>query len=428
MLLNFCVSNFLSFHEKVCFSLVPGRATKQHPTHILKGKIFNALKGAAVYGANASGKTNLINALMVLKNCVLKQTMKDVLNHRFKLYRDVEPTIFEIDFEAGAAYRYTLKTNGLEVFFEELLLLQKTRAPKLIFQRDHLNVILGTELEQSKDWYLNRTFQAQTTFFYKLIQDGILDRIENIAGAKHIKNVFLFFRKLVFLTPDVSLNPAGFGMFFEQNEFQDYLKQLLKVADLGISDIKWAPLSLEETERIFSLVQAEQTSPVPSDGTVFAKDGLGNIIMIDLNHGQKKGNVLKTIHNGIEFFIHEESAGTRRLLDYSLYFFLLKKHGGCLIIDELDCRLHLFLSRFLIDTHMNNDNIQGQLIVSLHDLNLMDQALWRTDEIWYTEKRVDGSSDLYSLYQFKPRFDIKLQNGYMQGKYGAVPMIGEFND
>lgn len=77
---------------------------------------------------------------------------------------------------------------------------------------------------------------------------------------------------------------------------------------------------------------------------------------------------------------------------------------------------------------MNNDNIQGQLIVSLHDLNLMDQALWRTDEIWYTEKRVDGSSDLYSLYQFKPRFDIKLQNGYMQGKYGAVPMIGEFND
>ena len=65
---------------------------------------------------------------------------------------------------------------------------------------------------------------------------------------------------------------------------------------------------------------------------------------------------------------------------------------------------------------------------TLHDLNLMTNELWRSDEIWFTEKRVDGSTDMYSLYQFKPRFDKNLRKGYMQGKYGAIPMIGEFNN
>ena len=86
------------------------------------------------------------------------------------------------------------------------------------------------------------------------------------------------------------------------------------------------------------------------------------------------------------------------------------------------------MSKFLIQEHMENDKSRGQLIVTLHDLNLMSNEIWRTDEIWFAEKRQDGSSDLYSLYQFTPRFDKDLQNGYMQGKYGAIPMIGVFNN
>jgi AAA15 family ATPase/GTPase len=77
---------------------------------------------------------------------------------------------------------------------------------------------------------------------------------------------------------------------------------------------------------------------------------------------------------------------------------------------------------------MENADNKGQLIVTLHDLNLMTQEIWRTDEIWFAEKRQDGSTDLYSLYQFSPRFDKNLQKGYMQGKYGAIPMIGSFDD
>lgn len=115
------------------------------------------------------------------------------------------------------------------------------------------------------------------------------------------------------------------------------------------------------------------------------------------------------IHNGVEFDTKLESDGTKRLIDLALLFFLLRNPNTCLVIDELDCRLHPFLSKFLIQEHMEDDKQKGQLIVTLHDLNLMSHEIWRTDEIWFTEKRQDGSTDLYSLYQFSPRFDKNLQ-------------------
>lgn len=429
MLLNFTVSNFLSFNQPTTFSLFSGKISKQHVDHVLNGKVFDALKGSAIYGSNASGKTNFIDALLVFKGCVLSETTSHILNHTFKLSKDVNATEFIVDFEQeGTAYRYLLKTTGQEVLIEKLTLLQKYGEEKLIFERDHLQITLGTELQKSSDWYLNRTFQAQTTFFAKLIQDGLIERVNGIAGAEHIFNMFLFLSSWVFVKPNTTFNPVSFGYYFQQNEFQTYLKQLLKLADLGISDIRWVPLSPEETEKNYQQAQANQPQPIPSEGTLFSKNNLGDMMMIDLHNGQKKGYALRTIHNGVEFQIQEESAGTRRLLDFSLAFFLLKTKGGCLFIDELDCRLHLFLSKFLINEHMNKSTSKGQLVVTLHDLNLMTHELWRSDEIWFTEKRLDGSTDMYSLYQFKPRFDKNLQKGYMQGKYGAIPMIGEFND
>ena len=429
MLLNFTVSNFLSFNHATSFSLLPGKISKQHSDHVISGKIFDSLKGAAVYGANASGKTNLIDALMALQVCVLSETTKHILNNNFKLSNEFDATEFEIDFEENDfTYKYFLKTNGNEVLLEKLSLIQKYGELKPIFERNKLQITLGTELQKSSDWYMNRTFQAHTTFFFKLIQDGIIERSAGIFGANHIFNMFLFFRDLLFVKPNTTFNPVSFGYYLRQNEFQSYLKQLLKIADLGISDIRWVPMSQEETEKNYNQAQMGQKNPIPPEGTLFSKDDLGNMTMIDLHQGQKHGFALRTIHNNIEFQIQQESAGTRRLLDFSLAFFLLKTRGGCLFIDELDCRLHLFLSQFLINDHMNKSNSKGQLIITLHDLNLMTNELWRSDEIWFTEKRVDGSTDMYSLYQFKPRFDKDLQKGYVQGKYGAIPMIGEFTD
>ena len=202
---------------------------------------------------------------------------------------------------------------------------------------------------------------------------------------------------------------------------------MLRVADLGITDIKWVSLSKEDTEKYFKELLAR--SNVPNEyGTILSKNELGEMLALDIGPNGYNGYALKTIHNGVEFKLSEESAGTIRLIDLALSFFFLRDPNFCLIIDELDCHLHPFLSKFLLQHHLENADNKGQLIVTLHDLNLMSQEIWRTDEIWFAEKRQDGSTDLYSLYQFSPRFDKNLQKGYMQGKYGAIPMIGDFKD
>ena len=427
MLLNFSVSNLGSFNEKVTFSLFPGKISKQHKNHILEDIPFKALKGAAIYGANASGKSNFVYALQAFCGCVMTDSTKFILAHQFKLAKDLLTTEFEVDFQINKiAYRYKLVTNGIEIPFEQLSVLQKNGKIKPLFTRKFSEIELNNLLNKSENWYKNRTFQSATTFLFKLRQDGIEENAEKISGSLHIINALKFFDMLVITSPKSSVNPVAFGIYFNQQEFQTFLKQLLKVADLGISDIKWVPLSKDETEKHLKMSIASGQNP--NYGTVFSRSSEGDMIAIIVRPNEKKGIALRTIHNGISFRIEEESDGTKRLIDLALSFYLLRDSNTCLVIDELDCRLHPFLSKFLIQEHMENDKSRGQLIVTLHDLNLMSNEIWRTDEIWFAEKRQDGSSDLYSLYQFTPRFDKDLQKGYMQGKYGAIPMIGVFNN
>lgn len=427
MLLNFSVSNFGSFNEKATFSLFPGKISKQHPNHVLENKSFSSLKGAAIYGANASGKSNFVKAIQALQACVMMDNTKFILANQFKLAKSLFCTEFTIDFQINEiAYRYSLVTNGIEIPLEQLSILQKNGKIKPLFTRKLSEIELGNLLDKSSAWYKNRTFQAATTFLFKLRQDGIVENSTKLSGADHIVNAFTFFEQLFVTTPKSFVNPVAFGMYFNQHDFQNFLKKLLKIADLGISDIKWIPLSKEETEAHFRMSAA--SGQPQTFGTLFSINSEGDMVAIDINFHEKKGLALRTIHNGIAFRIQEESDGTKRLIDLALSFFLLRNPNTCLVIDELDCRLHPFLSKFLIQEHMENDKQKGQLIVTLHDLNLMTNEIWRTDEIWFTEKRQDGSTDLYSLYQFSPRFDKNLQKGYIQGKYGAIPMIGDWNN
>lgn len=430
MLLNFSVSNFGSFNEKATFSLFPGKISKQHPNHVLKNKSFSSLKGAAIYGANASGKSNFVKAFQALLSCVLSGNTSFILANQFKLAHTNSYTEFEIDFQIDeAAYRYKLVTNGIEIPLEQLSILQKNGNIKPLFTRRFSDIELGNLLDKSSDWYKNRTFQANTTFLFKLRQDGVVENATKISGAKHILAAINFFINLSILTPNTTVNPIVFGEFLKQEDFRTFLKNLLKIADLGISDIQWSPIPEEVSEKL--IVQLLATTGITlssNSSTIFLRDGEGNFYSIDSSNGKRQGSVLKMIHNGVEFDTKLESDGTKRLIDLALLFFLLRNPNTCLVIDELDCRLHPFLSKFLIQEHMENDKQKGQLIVTLHDLNLMSHEIWRTDEIWFTEKRQDGSTDLYSLYQFSPRFDKNLQKGYVQGKYGAIPMIGALDN
>ena len=427
MLLSFSVSNFGSFNEKAIFSMFPGKISKQHENHVLGCTQYKALKGAALYGANASGKSNFVKAIAALQSIVAGKSSQNILLNQFKLGNSSSETEFEIVFQYNkVTYQYVLRTNGVNIPFEQLAIVQRYGKLKPLFTRENENVNICAVLSKSIDWYKNRTFQSTNAYLFKLWQDGIVSNREKISGAEHIINAIDFFSKLLIIKSHSFANPSAFSHFFKRADFQVFLKKLLHIADLGITNIDWSPLSKEDAEKHLRLVLARSTLP-NGYGTILSKNDLGEILALEVGPTGFKGRALKTIHDGVEFKLSEESAGTVRLIDLSLSFFLLKDPDLCLIIDELDCHLHPLLSRFLLQNHMENADNKGQLIVTLHDLNLMTQDIWRTDEIWFAEKRQDGSTDLYSLYQFSPRIGENLQKGYMQGKYGAIPMIGSFD-
>lgn len=428
MLLSFSVSNFGSFKEKATFSMFPGKISKQHENHVFQCSQFKSLKGAALYGANASGKSNFVKAIAALRAIIAGESTKNLLINQFKLDNSSSKTDFEVVFQYNnVVYQYILETNGVSVLLEQLSIVQRYGKLKPLFSRENGDLYIGSLLSKSEEWYKNRTFQATSSYLFKLWQDGIVSNQKKISGSEHIINAIDFFYRLFVITPQSLANPVAFTLFFQRKDFQLFLKNLLHIADLGITDIRWVSLSMEDREKYFKQIMA-QADEQNKYGTFISKNELGEVISLEISPSGQNAYALKTIHNGVEFNISEESSGTVRLIDLALSFFFLKEQDMCLIIDELDCHLHPFLTKFLLQHHMDSSENKGQLIATLHDLNLMSHEIWRTDEIWFAEKRQDGSTDLYSLYQFSPRFDKKLQKGYMQGKYGAIPMIGDFDN
>ena len=212
-------------------------------------------------------------------------------------------------------------------------------------------------------------------------------------------------------------NPGAFYHFVKQDEFKAFLMELLKRADLGITDLSWEPLSGKEAEMIFN------SQPFQGDGVRVLGISRG-FYLIKKDSTGISGEEFRLQHNGVSLRAESESDGTVRLIHLSPMLYQMFHGRGTWFVDEADCHIHPVLMSYLLKSFLERSSDGAQIVVTLHDTNQMTHDIWRTDEIWFTEKRVDGSSDLYSLYQFQPRHDKNLEKGYLQGLYGALPCLG----
>lgn len=423
MLIEFSIENFRSIKDEVTFSLLTS------PDNLLETNTFSSdalnkndslLRSAAIYGANASGKSNVIMAFGALKHMVLNsiknQPGDEIEYNPFKLDEDFlqRPTKFKIVFiHNNVQYVYGVAFNSERITEEYLYYYPKGRK-STIFDRK-----IDSEPYFTKD----RRIQKQ-------IFDRTLDNVlylSNSAQQKYDKSieVFNWFRDgitVVEKTDSPSLMDQTVRMLNESNEIKKTIVDSLIEADLGIYDI-----SAEYKEFNF-----EGLMNSPKTNNYIKNSGRRYV--------HKKGDIfetldIKTIHKinaskeflGAQFdFFSEESDGTQRLFFLIGPFIDALKHGKALIVDELDVRMHPLLSEYLIklfhDPSRNKNN--AQLVFTTHNVNLLDQELFRRDQIWFTEKNPDcGYSDLYSLTEFSPRNDKNIQKGYLAGKYGALPFI-----
>ena len=437
MLLNFKIKNVLSYKDLTEFSLVAG-PVKRKKERVFEASDISVLKFSAIYGANASGKSNLIKALQFMKNFVIFGRPKLIKPYYYKLNFDCElpeTSYFEVEVRIGKKnYAYGFTFNFYKNIFESEWLYQlTTRGEKKIFERDIINgkfdfnIDLDGELKTKFDVYTDDLKKDTTTLFITFM--FYKENNFKEPKLKIIKEIVYWFGyQLDISRPDTVLTSSDYYLF---NDKLQELSALLKAFDTGIEEIETIDVSesevntsisqdiLEKVKRDFEKYinsNRKKLSLVRTGGKFWIFEYFKGII------SYKKVAFFHDVDKKIEFSINEESEGTIRILDLA-EILLTQESNKVFIIDELDRCLHPQLTVKFIQLFLEKaKELNNQLIVTTHESRLLDFEILRRDEIWFVNKD-KGSSNLYSLEEYNERFDKKIDKAYLDGRYGGVPIF-----
>ena len=422
MLVEYSFGNFKSFKEKNTLSMLGVKSFKEHgESNVFTQDKFRILKSAVVYGNNASGKSNLVLGISVMKLLVLN-SFRNALDEKGSLFvekfllntkSESIPSSFEVVFfQKDVRYRYGFEINDGHVI-EEWLYHNPGKKEVPLFERD----VKGID-------YLNKSSFDEGMEFSDKLRDNVLF-ISLIAQFKDkgIANEIVgWFKRLNIISGMLDAAYSGFTfMKFKNDEnFKNWLS--LIVQDLEIANITAQEVDIKGE---FNFRGQKVKVNMVADGQP-----------VDENKYNLKGSVVKTWHkrydennllvDAIPFDITGESEGTKKFINLLGPWYDTIKNGAVLIIDELDSRLHTRITRKLIELFNNKRNKNAQLIFTSHDVNLLDKDLFRRDQIWFVEKDQFGASSLYSLADFKAeqvRNTSSFSKNYLSGKYGAVSHI-----
>lgn len=422
MLIEFSVSNYRSFKKKVTFSMVAANIVAKDK-HLDEANVFavddelELLKSAAIYGANASGKSNLGKALSFMKWFMVNssketQSTEKIGVERFRLSTETEdkPSLFEIVFLIDKKkYRYGFEVNRDRVISEWLFYVPKQRETKLFERNNHDFIVSKTYKangiqEKTRD---NALFLSVSAQFNVKIAEQILAWLTN--KLKIISG----------LRDDNHLIDTVQQCLAEDNNKEEILR-LIRKLDLGIDGVE--------------VQQREITSDIlpdifPDELKKFLVKSGGSATSIGTLHQKFDSN---GHHTSMELFSLEEqeSEGTKKVFALGGPLFDTLSNGKVLVIDEFDARLHPLINRAIVDLFNSTDTNpnNAQFIFMTHDTNLLSNKIFRRDQIWFTEKNRQGATDLYSLAEYNIPNDASFESDYIKGKYGAIPYIMNLNN
>lgn len=445
MLVQFTVGNYLSFGPDTTWNL---RATSDTRLahHVVTnadgqgGKALGVLRAAALYGANAAGKSNLISALAFAQRLILEGTRGDAAIgvRPFKLGGQGQASRFEFIFRHDKVlYAYGFAVSARRVHEEWLFATPEKREQRL-FERTtdeagKVQVEFGPGLKKSVG-AARLGFIAQDTRPNQLLLTELSER-----NVEAIKPAMQWFKEVILLIGAESRVEQFPVVAHLSKNFKGFVRDFVNVAGTGIADIEVDSIPVD-WERDFPGMPDSQREEIqthlskiePRTGYL-ALDGRGQrfFLMRDAK-GDPFRLELFTIHldsggRAIRFRLSEESDGTQRLFHLVPALFGLKTEPKVLVIDELDRRLHTLLARLFVQQALDcgDDEPQGQLIFTTHDTNLLDLDLLRRDEIWFVEKDASGATHLASLAEWKVRPDLEIEKGYLNGRFGAIPFFGD---
>lgn len=425
MLIEFKFSNFLSYKEMTSFSVVAGKERTNSKTLASIPKFrLKLLPLAAIYGANASGKSILIKALGFLKTLVTTQRVKGKIPLRHFYYSEDKNTIsnFEISFLVNELiYEFKIACNEDGLLYEELIE-RNSRSEKTLYLRDKDKVQINPKINSHDaiqcvaDRSLNRPCPLLTTL--------------SSMKFKPFEGVFRWFsEELKVIHQDSFLIPYGLDIG-ENDSRNTLLSEVLRGTDTGISALVSTPVS-ESSLRLLPSERNELLSTV-CHGSQLIKEAGGGRLLAYFKDGNLAFRRLNAAHeiSGKEYLIplEEESTGTKKIIDLApaIIDLLLSKKNCVYVIDGIDHGLHMEINYWLVRRFLENvnSNTRKQLIFTSQDTNLLRRAGLRRDEIWFVERRRNSPSQLVNAVEFKGlRIDSSLQKLYEEGRLGALPIL-----
>lgn len=423
MIIEFTVGNFLSFKDKKSLSLEATNVTEYKGSTFKAGK-YKLLKSAVLYGANSSGKSNFIKAMSTMKRIVMTSIEKssaskfEIIPFLLNTSTEDKPSFFELVFMLGnVRYRYGFEIDNNSIHGEWLFKLEGDDELPL-FIREENGIGVSNDFEEGSNLESktreNALFLSVVDQFNGEIAGKIISWFNNwgtISGLSHDN-----YRGVTF-------------SLLDKKQSKERLLDFFKDLDLGFDQLKFWKEKFQE-----SLLPNDLPSELLDD---IINDLQGKTIA-RINTVHKKFDENGNQVGYRDFDLREqESSGTNKVIDISGPIFDILLDGGVLVIDELDAKLHPLMTAAITNLfnspEYNPKN--AQLIFATHDTNLLSYGKFRRDQIYFLEKDKFESSDLYSLIEYKEegsskkiRKDRSFEKDYINGRYGAIPFIGNFKE
>lgn len=420
MIIDFKFKNYLSFADECCFTMLANKDKSHEDDLIVEGK-ERLSKARIIYGANASGKSSFIKAMLFVSTFIARSnTLLDKMPIGvipFKFCDDCfnNPTEFSITFiKDSIKYAYKFSCTKEKVI-DERLDVYYTAKPTMIFNRTKTN---------------NYEFNQDSKILNELKERNLENKLFLVTSASWNYNKtkpvvdYLLNTIMVAINIDV-LWKNCLDRIYANNEIEEYKEFCLRIlnnADISISDFKMESKKIKDLngrDEIFKELLQVATKGNEEARTFFENSNIYDFITF---HDVKNGNN----QNKYSLNLAEESFGTVQMFKYSPLLYYVFKEGKVLFIDEIDKSLHTLMVEYLVkmfyDKNINTGN--AQLIANTHDTNLLNLDIFRRDDIWFTERDYEsGKTEMYSLADFSPRKSENIEKAYLLGRFGAIPFI-----
>lgn len=447
MLIRFSLQNFKSFDQEAELSMIPSNDLNFKRKHITNVDTVNVLRHSVIYGANASGKSNWIEGINFFQYTVKHGLTLWSKNLFCKVRKEnyTKESMFEILFSVQGhffAYGFSAVLSEQKIHGEWLYELYSDGGSHPIYEReisgkivldqrfsDSLNDDDKDKMKVYRNDFLGTGDQLFLTF---------MNQNKKNSGKSPMSLFKLIFRWLtrnvVVITPDKIFSSLS---YYNDSQSLDKVNELIQKFDTGISQVEIRGSSFDEMKTIlpyevFMDLQNNVKKRILKGEKSFRVTLRSNEVFFSVSVDSDGFITVSTLcfrheNSDFDFLFNEESDGTRRLFDL-LDIILGYKRDVVYVVDELERSLHPKLTEFFLRLFMK-DNMEkkSQLIFTTHEASIMDRSLFRRDEIWFVERSANSTSRLYSLDRFQDRYDNQLSKAYLEGRYGAIPVLSTFD-